>query len=75
MILRIHAVFNVLENRVEINHTLPCQQADIMDQPSNTTGCKGATGEANQDDLVTRDIVGGYEGVGLANVLRVVRSK
>lgn len=43
-----------------------------MDHSCYATSCKGATGEANQNDLIARDIVGSYEGVGFAYILQML---
>lgn len=59
----------VLKDGVEVLEAPGRQQADGRDHVGHRARGKGAAGEANQDDVVARDIVGADKVVRLTNDL------
>ena len=45
------------------------QDTDLTNQPSNTAGSEGSSGEANQEDLVTGGVIVAEERVAGTNVV------
>lgn len=65
-------ILHVFEDRKKELHALSGQKADARDHTGDTARCEGAAGEADEDDLVTVDIVGADERVTLPYVLPMV---
>lgn len=68
-------VLLVFENRIEAIHTISSQQADVSNHPSNASSSESTTREANQNDLVSRLVIGGDERIDLSNVFADTSSK
>lgn len=67
-------VLLIFENRIEIVHALSGQKAKVTDHASDTPSSEGPSTKSDQDNFVTGCVVGRYEGINLANVLREIQS-
>src|SRR5277367_5348607 len=61
-------VLVVFEYPVKVSHAAPCQQTDFFDQPGKASGGKCTPGEAQEDELVSINIVLYDKSIGLSDM-------
>lgn len=60
----------ILEDRIEIIHALSGQKTYVTDDAGNTAYSERSTTKSDEDDFITRSVVGRYKGVHLTDVLK-----
>lgn len=68
MIILIPEVFLILEDGIKSIHAISSQKSDISNHSSNASCRESASGEADENNFVTRFIVRCNEGVNFSNV-------
>jgi hypothetical protein len=69
VVVGVPEVFLILEDRIEVVHTIPSEKSNISNHARNASCCKSSPGEANENDLVARYIVCSDEAVDFTNIL------
>lgn len=67
--IRKELFYPIFEYLVKVLQAFLVQQAELTYETSKTTGSKGAPGEADQVDEITRAVVVSQKRVGFSNVL------
>jgi hypothetical protein len=54
-------ILNVFKNGIEIIHAFTVQKSDVSDHTGYATSGKCTSRESNKNNLISWDVIGGYE--------------